>query len=104
VRKRRPHPMLSLGIRLARNAYTPGTPRPLATFTTDEAMGAWPNGTRIRKEVFTDGDAHGIGELGTVVGSIGPLEGHYGYFIRWDDMPHVPVFVVGNRIGRASDD
>jgi hypothetical protein len=79
-------------------------------FTTDQAPGAWPNGTRVRKSVEEPGDAHEVGALATVLGSIGPapeeaepawVRGLYGYFVEWDDTPGVPVLVTSNRIERA---
>lgn len=49
--------------------------------------------------------------LGTVIGSVGPVKpgpdiplkmvGKFGYFIRWDDLPDVPVFVAGPKIDLA---
>lgn len=88
---------------LARDFYASLGKQPIA-FTTDQAMGAWPNGMRIRKTVFGEGDAHAVGEEGVIVGSLGPYEGQYCYFVRWDDMPRAPVFVEGRKIGRVTDD
>jgi len=78
-------------------------------FTTDQASGAWPNETRVRKAIYRAGDAHPIGSLATVIGSLGPHptrlavgpfpEGDvFGYFVFWDDPPGdtVPCFVTGN--------
>jgi len=70
-------------------------------FTTDQAPGAWPNGSRVHKVTGDPGDVHPLGALATVLGSLGPLdfEGRteYGYFVRWDDMA-MPVFVVGRKL------
>lgn len=78
------------------------------TFTTDQASGAWPNGSRIVKTAMGAGDGHQVGDLATVVGSLGPIpwEGRpvtYGYFVFWDKDPgsNVPVFIHDNRIALA---
>jgi len=77
-------------------------------FTTDQAPGAWPNGSRIVKTVMGPGDAHQVGETATVVGSLGPIpfEGRpvtFGYFVFWDMEPgsDVPVLVHDGRIALA---
>lgn len=65
---------------------------------TTEAPGAWPNGSRVVKCNAAADDGHPNGAQGTVTGSMGPAEmgGRqvYGYFVSWDDMPGVPVFVA----------
>lgn len=67
--------------------------------TTDQAPGAWQNGTRIRKAVYELGDMHAVGALGKIIGSMGPdKDGAYNYFVEWDDHPDLPVFVTGKRI------
>jgi hypothetical protein len=64
-----------------------------------QAPGALPNGTRVRKiNSLGAKDAHQDGALATVVGSVGPLSGTYGYFVFWDDVPNIPCFIAGNRI------
>jgi hypothetical protein len=71
-------------------------------FSTDHAPGAWPNETRVRKAMHRPGDAHPVGSLATVIGSIGPTpwDGVYGYFVFWDEPPAdtVPCFVTGNAL------
>ncbi len=87
-------------------------------FTTDEAPGAWPNESRVRKAIDRVGDAHPVGSLATVVGSTGPVpariglggnrlcsegpiqKGVFGYFVFWDEPPadSVPCFVAGNAL------
>jgi hypothetical protein len=73
-------------------------------FTSQEAVGAFPNGTRIKKHSSEDEDGHADGELGTVVGSLGPMQPEpkfnckYGYFIEWDTTPGVPVFTAGFKV------
>jgi hypothetical protein len=75
--------------------------------TTEEAPGAIPNGTRVQKIAGDPTDAHVIGDLATVIGSMGPAEldgvSVYGYFVHWDDMPEVPVFVAGIKIAEVKE-
>jgi hypothetical protein len=70
-------------------------------FTTDQAEGAYPNGTRIRKVNAEANDSHRNGATGTVLGSLrgGPI---LGYFIEWDNMPRMAVFVAAGRVRRAN--
>lgn len=70
-------------------------------FSDEEAPGAWPNGTRVRKVGSSAGDSHRDGDLATVRGSVGPALGTSGYFVEWDDLPTVPVFVAGTRIAKV---
>lgn len=64
------------------------------------APGAMENGTRIQKSRMRTGDFHEIGSKGTVLGSMGPLHGIYGYFVQWDDLTPsmLPVFITGDAI------
>lgn len=77
-------------------------------YTTDEAPGAWPNGTRVRKRGSDSTDAHQDGAGAVVVGSIGPMPagqpyaGTYGYFVSWDDTPGVPALIAGPRLERVT--
>lgn len=67
-------------------------------FTTREAEGAWPNGTRIR---LVGGETLPNGTMGRVLGSIAtppgaPLppdlaDAKFFYFVEFDPMPRVPV-------------
>jgi len=61
-----------------------------------QAIGAWPNGARVRKLTADPGDGHEPGALGTVRGSIGPVEAPgypmaFVYLLEWDDLPGLPV-------------
>ena len=67
-------------------------------FTTEQAPGAILNGTVIEKINSKVLDGHPDGSLGKVIGSLGPMVGTYAYFVEWDDMPGVPVGIVGSRI------
>jgi hypothetical protein len=65
-------------------------------------------GTLVEKINSVPGnDGHGDGALATVVG-VFPApddfvkEHGYGYFVEWQDLPGVPVFISGTRI-RAVD-
>lgn len=69
-------------------------------FTTEQAAGAWPNGTRVQKKNSKTDDGHADGALGTVLGSIG-AGGLLGYFVEWDDRPGLPVFTAGPRLEKA---
>lgn len=66
-----------------------------------------PVGTRIVKTNTDGDDTHKDGDPGMVVGILGQmpedcpetaLRGIWGYFVEWDDIPGVPVFVAGTRI------
>lgn len=74
-------------------------------FSRNEALGAIPNNTRISKVWSEPGDAHEIGELGTVLGSVicPPELGSevkYLYFVEWDDMPKTSVAVIDKKIAK----
>jgi len=80
-------------------------------FTDAQAPGAWPNGSRLVKTKLEKGDAHQIGAMATVIGSLGPARDEqtgatYGYFVLWDEPPgdYVPVFVVDSRVALATAD
>lgn len=73
----------------------------LGYYVDTHAEGAIPNGKRIRKSVFENGDGNPIGSLGTIIGSIGPLDvpgARYGYFVEWDRFPGYAVFVADRKI------
>jgi|SRR5262245_10664884 len=72
-------------------------------YTTAHVPGALPNGTRVEKVKGDEGDTHAVGARATVIGSMQappnvPAIG-IGYFVEWDDMPGVPVFVAGWKLG-----
>jgi hypothetical protein len=73
----------------------------IGLFTTDTYPGALPNGTRIRKAVDLPGDAHRVGDEGTVLGSYGHPKVGWGYFVEWDDRPRIAVFVEARKVGAA---
>ncbi len=78
------------------------------------AEGAIPNGARVVKVNSKPDDAHQDGALGTVVGALGPaneevkaqLRGwgfppiEWIYWVRWDDLPEIPVAISDHRIKR----
>ena len=66
-------------------------------YTHEQAPGAIPKGTAIVKAVV--GDPVPAGTKGTVCGSISAA-GAYAYFIEWETMKGVPVFVEGYKIKR----
>ena len=73
-----------------------------------------PDNARVRKinsSAVPGSETHQDGALATVVMSIGPiteeearklndpsLTGHYGYCVHWDDLPSVPVWIIGTRL------
>jgi hypothetical protein len=67
-------------------------------FSPDEAPGALANGTRVRKINSVPTDTHTDGAPATVLGSVGPALGQFGYWVEWDDIPGVPVFIAGERL------
>lgn len=81
-------------------------------------MSRIPDGHRIIKCRWEEGDAHKIGDMGTVVSAIATPESMRGlpeatsptgehvehaYFVAWDDLPGVPVGVVDWKITTAPD-
>lgn len=92
-------------------------------FTRNEADGAWPNGTKVRKIYAEEGEgefaanerATAIGEIGTVIGSIEtdiPPKGtpefrsidphlrdaQIAYFIEWQQAPNECVAAVDKKL------
>jgi hypothetical protein len=75
-------------------------------FTREQADGAIPNGTRVRKCRLESGDAHPVGSLGVVLGSMAtPLDllpafpdDHFAYFVEWDDHPRMAVGIIASKI------
>ena len=72
-------------------------------FTSKEAPGALRNGTIVEKVNSESGDSHQDGARATAMGSVGPVDipgvpTRYGYFVVWDDMPGLPVWIAGHRI------
>jgi hypothetical protein len=72
-------------------------------YTTDEAPGAWRNGSRVIKTNSVPKDAHQDGAPAVVLGSLGD-SGFYGYFVEWEDTPGIPTFVAGDRLVLAPSD
>jgi hypothetical protein len=84
-------------------------------FTRHEAAGAIPNGERIVKATFEEGDSQPIGAPGTVLGSLPTMPAiadeakergirppdAYWYFIEWDARPRWALSVVDWKIRRA---
>ena len=65
-------------------------------FTRDQYPGAIPNGSRVVKIAMDETDANPLGTMGTVLGSIGhpALTEGPGYFVEWETMKRVAVFVA----------
>lgn len=77
--------------------------RYLGFYREGQAPGAIPNGTRVVKVRGRVDDAHPLGSRATVISSFGPTaDNEYGYWVAWDDMPDIAVFVRGNKIDAAS--
>lgn len=66
-------------------------------YTTKQAPGALPNGTRVSKVNSKPDDTHQDGALATVLGSIG-VDEVIAYFVEWDDLPDIPVGIAGYRV------
>jgi len=66
----------------------------------------FPRGTRVVKINSEPRDGHQDGSPATVIERVGPvrdpLTGHLmmGYFVHWDDLPEVPVFIACHRVRR----
>ncbi len=76
-------------------------------FTTEQADGAYPNGTRVRK-IRRDGPEEPTreGVLGTVIGSFPAVINEkglpeHGYFVRWDGEDDRPIFVRGSKLAKG---
>lgn len=71
--------------------------------TRDEAPGAMPNGTRVRKTATEPKDTHQDGALATVLGSVSEPSVGVSYFVEWDDDPGKAVFIAGRRVVGVGD-
>lgn len=71
--------------------------------TRDQAPGAIPNGSRVRKVASDPGDTHQDGALARVLGSIHHPQVGFGYFVEWDSHPRAAVFVAGPRVASESN-
>jgi hypothetical protein len=58
-------------------------------------------GTRIAKVKVEPGDSQPLGALGTILGCYGHPDMGVGYFVEWDALPRVAVFVIGWKIAPA---
>ena len=70
------------------------------SFTTAQAEGAIPNGSKVIKVLSKHGDAHADGELATVLGSLmhPSNQGVLLYFVEWDTSPKYAVGIIGDKI------
>lgn len=73
----------------------------VGAFTSDEAEGAWPNGTRIVKSYSEPGDSTANGTKGTILGSLRNEDGGLAYFVEWDDKLRFPVLTGAIKISLA---
>lgn len=79
---------------------------PVVTFYIEgEAIGAIPNGKRIRKHQSEPGDSTPNGTEGTVISSITVPDdmreefgGKFFYWVEWDDKPGMPVGVLDKKV------
>jgi hypothetical protein len=68
-------------------------------FTTRQSpMAKIANGARIKKAAMEEGDAHAIGAMGTVLGSLGAPELGVAYFVEFDDRPRHAALIVERKI------
>jgi hypothetical protein len=65
----------------------------------------FPAGTVVEKRGSKPNDTHVDGARGRVIRYLGPvpLDAHtdplaYGYFVVWDDLPGIQIFVAGSRL------
>lgn len=67
---------------------------------TDQASGAYINGTVVEKgNSVVSEDTHRDGALGIIIGSMGPTDGGFGYFVEWEDAPGaIPTFIKSTRV------
>lgn len=76
----------------------------LGWFTREQADGALPNGTRIRKIKSEPLDSQPDGAPGTVLGSFAVDPEHervrYCYFVEWDAVPRLAVGLVDYRLAQ----
>jgi hypothetical protein len=63
-----------------------------------------PNGTRVEKCNSEPKDTHRDGAPGRIIHRVGPCDGNpeFGYFVMWDDLPGLPVFIAKERVRRAA--
>lgn len=88
-------------------------PGMLGVFTRDQAEGAIPNGTVIRKRQSEPGDLTPDGTVGVVLGSISAdgvdqtalaqipenlRDFDFGYFVEWQSNPKHAVLIIGSKI------
>lgn len=89
------------------NGEAPGEEPGAVVFLPGEAEGAYALGSRVARTDYQPGDGpHTEGDQATVIASHGPVilpdveeaAEEFGYFVIWDDMPGVPVFVRGRKL------
>lgn len=69
-------------------------------YTDQDAPGAIPRGWPIIKVFSELGDTNPVGTKGKVIGSM--TDGKVmGYFVEWETMPGVPVFVADFKIQKS---
>jgi hypothetical protein len=70
------------------------------TFTTQQSpLAKIANGARVKKIASEDADAHPIGAMGTVLGSVGAPDLGVAYFVEFDASPRQAILVVeGNLV------
>jgi hypothetical protein len=67
--------------------------------TRDQADGAWPSGTAVKKVRSTHFDARPDGDTGVILGSL-RLRSAIMYFVEWDSAPNTAVAIVGWKLER----
>ncbi len=77
-------------------------------YSSAEAEGAMPNGTFVVKQNSEPGDGHPDGEVGKIVGSMGPLDEpvlgcRYGYFVIWEGNQEVPVWTMETKLKKYEE-
>lgn len=74
----------------------------VGSYATTHVPGAYKNGTRIQKQAHEEGDAHPVGTLGTVLGSLSHPEKGIAYFVEWDPLPRHAVLVIARKLAAAA--
>jgi hypothetical protein len=84
-----------------------GRDNPLWKMSVDKLEGSYAAGDRVRKVGSDERDAHRDGAAGRVLKVLPvsiPTDNdgqEFAYFVEWDDLPGMPVFIRGSRLEAA---
>ena len=71
--------------------------------STNQAPGAWPNGTRVFKVDCEPGDIHLAGSRGTVLDHVTNREEGIVYYVRWDSLPGSQPWIARIHLVQVSE-